>query len=175
MKKAALLAFPLTLIGADGAWAADSKELMAKAFMEWCSAPIPSWEAMNAKATAEKLQVVQHRKMPLPKGEFIEDKIWSVDDKRGAYAVDAIHSNHEGKPTASCSVYFAELLDDDLPAYLGKQLKLGKPATATKSEDGKQLTFWDTAPDVRIMLTSGSKGGLKGAAINRMQTLEPGR
>jgi len=170
-----MLVTTITVLGVDGAQATNNREMMAKAFMEWCSAPIPSWDAMNAKATAEKLQVVQRREKPLAKSGFIEDKMWSVNDKRGSYAIDAAHYNRKGKQTASCSVYFDDLMDDDFPAYLGKQLKLGKPHNVTRLGDGKQITVWDTAPDVRIMLTTGGIGGLKGAAINRMQTLEPDR
>lgn len=176
MKLAAMLVVCIVFAGANGAYAANSPAKMAKAFREWCSAPVPDFDAVDAKASSENLSLVQHRKMPIPSENdaFIEDKLWAIDDKCGTYALDLIQSLHKGKHMASCSVYFADITEDGLPDYLGKKLRLGQPRKATVSDDGKQLTFWNTSqPDVQIMLTSGSKGALKGATINIMQTLEP--
>jgi hypothetical protein len=159
----------------DAAIAANTNIEMAQAYNNWCKGDVPDFDVVAAKAAAKNLPVVQHRKMPMPDGNYMEDEMWSVDDASGTFAVEAIQGTNKGKHMASCSVYFPDLTDDDLPSFLSKELQLGAPQKQSTSDDGKQTTFWATNhSDQRIMLASGSKGKLKGAMLNFMQTLEPG-
>jgi hypothetical protein len=160
------------------AFASDRADALAGAFQRWCLQASPSYDALDAKATAAHLTVQTADKTDTPATGLVQTKVWEVaDEPTGPYALsDGLALNH-GKRVTVCEIAAPDARGDELRDVLSQPGRLGAPVGVRNSDDGVQRITEFKAPfaSSSILLADGTPQDAAGVMLNIIEVREPGR
>jgi hypothetical protein len=162
-----------------GAAHADERSAAAvEAFSKFCLPGPPDFPAIDAKATAAKLEVHKDVSTPLPPGQSARSKSWHAKlDDGGAYDLVAAEARGPSRDSASCGVGVENVDRESLKRELIKALKLTTAANDNSSPDGVwHVTAWKYGTGMTLVLTDGTAPmGIPGLYLSLVYQKNSGR
>jgi hypothetical protein len=174
----AIAAASLAGLAAGPASASDRADALASAFQRWCLSAPPSFQALDAMASAAHLAVQSDDKTDTPAEGAVESKLWDVtDEPTGPYALTGGFAVRHGKTVTICGLAAQDARGDDLRGVLAQPGRFGAPLGVRNSDDGIQRITEFKAPFAHssILLADGAPQNAAGVILNLIEVREPGR
>jgi hypothetical protein len=146
------------LLCAGVAHADERSAAAVEVFSKSCLPGPPDFSAIDAKATAGKLEVDKDVSMPLPPGQSAHSKSWHAKfDDGGAYDLVAAEARSPSRDSASCGIGVEGVDRETLKRELIKTLNLTTAASENSSPDGERhMTAWKYGTGMTLLLTDGT-------------------
>jgi hypothetical protein len=161
---------------AGSACADERVASLVNSFRVFCTLEVPDFAALDAKATAMKLPVLDDLGTPRRDGPFVHSKSWLMRLTAGTLAVVAAESRGPKGEVVGCGIYAPNAGGDEVKLELMKAMDLGDPFNENVSDDGQRITIWRTkigSDDVTVMLAAPVNA--PGFHLTLMQELPAGR
>jgi hypothetical protein len=139
-----------------GSACADERVVaLVNSFQVFCTLEVPDFAALDAKATAMKLSVLDDLGTPRRDGFFVHSKSWLMPLTTGTLAVGAAESRGPKGEVVGCSIYAPDARGDEVKRELMRAMDIGDPFNENVADDGQRVTVWRTkmgSDDVTVML-----------------------
>jgi hypothetical protein len=156
----ALIVFAMALY-AGIAHADERVAAMVNSFRLFCTLETPNFTALDAKATAMKLPVIDDQGTPRQAGSFARSKAWLMPLTSGTHAVTAAESRGPKGDVVACGIYSPDARGDEMKLELVKAMGLGPPLKENVSAEGQRVTTWrlKMGPDDLTLMLAGPASG----------------
>jgi len=178
VRSALAIGAALAGLAAAPAVAGGREAALAGAFHHWCLGSAPSFQALDAAATAANLRVEKDTKTDTPAEGRMESKLWSVTtDPTGVYDLTGGFAVRNGKTVTICGLAANDASGDEMMDLLSTPGELGEPVeTRTSDDGGERLTEFKTPfAHSTILLSDGTPQHAVGVILNLTEVREPGR
>ena len=178
MRSTLAIGAALAGLAAGPAMAGGREVALAGAFHHWCLGAAPSFQALDAAATAANLMVEKDTKTNTPAEGQMESKLWSVsNDPTGVYDLTGGVAVRNGKTVTICGLAANDASGDEMLGLLSQPGEFGAPVDTRTSDDGGERLTEFKAPFAHstILLSDGTPQHATGVILNLTEVREPGR
>jgi hypothetical protein len=168
----------LAAFAASPAVAGARETALAGAFHHWCLGVAPSFQALDAAATAAKLTVEKDTKTNTPGEGQMESKLWAVaSEPTGTYDLTGGIAVRNGKTVTICGLAAQDANGEAMLGLLSQPSEFGAPVDSRNTEDGGERLSQFKAPFAHalILLSDGTPQNAAGVILNLTEVREPGR
>jgi hypothetical protein len=152
----ALIVFAMVL-HAGVACADERSASLINSFRVFCTLTSLNFSALDAKASAMKLPVIEELGVPRQDGPFLHSKSWTMALTTGTHTVVATEARGANAEFVICGIYATDSRGEDAKQELMKQMNLGNPTGENIADGPQRITTWRTkmgSGDAMLMLSA---------------------
>jgi hypothetical protein len=129
---------------AGTAWADERTASLINSFRVFCTLTTLNFSALDAKASAMKLPLVEEVGEPQHEGPFLHSKSWAMELTTRTHTVVATEARGANSEFVICGIYATDSRGEDAKQELMKQMNLGNPTDENIADGPQRLTKWRT-------------------------------
>nr|WP_141661890.1 hypothetical protein [Burkholderia ambifaria] len=145
--------FGTTLAYANGRSAA-----LVNDFKFFCMRGAPTYESLNAYATALKLPIKKDLSREMGHGDRLRSRSWTVGSNTGPYELAAAEATQGDVTAETCGIGSADGSGDKIYSELTAHSNLGKPHESSSPDGRIKSVVWTLSSGEKLVLTYASAG-----------------
>lgn len=140
------------------AYANGRSAALANDFMFFCMRGAPSYESLDAYATALKLPIKKDLSRDVGHGDRLRSRSWTVGSDTGPYELAAAEATQGDVNVETCGIGSADGNGDEIHADLTAHSNLGSSQDSVSPDGRIKTVAWTLSSGERIVLTHATTG-----------------